>query len=198
MISRLVTRLDTLLEYIAKGEVREEKLKTEMVALLRTISAQLRGLPPAVLAPPVKVPPIEVITTTKTPTVAKAVPIVVPKPEAPIVVRGKVTTTDSYKVVGSCSYTINDGKRFQPAKVIVSCPEDVMFKLVWQEKDVSIEYYVMAKLPFTDWFPWNYLEIKPGAKALYGDGKSKLELHAKYPSGGTPAEVHAEISGEEV
>ena len=65
-----------------------------------------------------------------------------------------------------------------------------MFKLLWDEDDVSIEYYVMGKLPFTDWFSW-------GWQPCEGDGVKKFELQAKYPSGGTVGTVHAEICGEE-
>jgi len=55
---------------------------------------------------------------------------------------------------------------------------------------MSVEYYVMGKLPFTDWFPW-------GWQPCEGDGAKKFELQVKYPSGGTAGTVHAEICGEE-
>ena len=114
---------------------------------------------------------------------------VIPKPLATTKAKGSDVTDVDYATI--VEIIVTKDKTFHLAKVVVSCPEDVMFKLLWNGEDVSIEYYVMGKLPFTDWFPsgWN---------PCVGDGVKKFELQAKYPSGGTAGTVHAEICGEEV
>lgn len=113
---------------------------------------------------------------------------VIPKPLAMTKAKGSAVTTADYATI--VEITVTKDKTFHLAKVTVSCPEDVMFKLVWDGKDASIEYYVMGKLPFTDWFPWGWHPCE-------GDGVKKFELQAKYPAGGTAGTVHAEICGEE-
>lgn len=114
---------------------------------------------------------------------------VIPKPKGTTKAKGHATTTASYAAI--VSITVTKDKTFHPAKVVVSCAQDVLFKLVWDGEDVSPEYYVMAKLPFTDWFPW-------GWEPCEGDGTKKFELQAKYPSGGVAADCQAEVCGEEV
>jgi hypothetical protein len=113
---------------------------------------------------------------------------VTPKPLVTTKVRGSIVTEADYVTV--VEITVTKDKTFHLAKIVVSCPEDVMFKLVWDGEDISVEYYVMGKLPFTDWFPW-------GWHPCVGDGLKKLELQAKYPAGGIAETVHAEICGEE-
>jgi len=117
---------------------------------------------------------------------------VVPRPIGSITVKGSVTTTDTYQDVGNCKYTVTKDKIFKLAKITVSCSEDVMVKVVFGDTDISIEYYVMAKLPFTDWFPEGY-----NRDNLKGDGSKQIKIQAKYPSGGAAATVYAELSGEE-
>jgi hypothetical protein len=114
---------------------------------------------------------------------------VVPKPLGSTKAKSSADTTADYATI--VEITVTKDKTFHLAKVVVSCPEDVIFKLLWNGEDVSIEYYVMGKLPFTDWFPWDW---NPCA----GDGVKKFELQAKYPPGGTADTIHAEICGEEV
>jgi len=114
---------------------------------------------------------------------------VIPRPTGEVKAKGSATTTASYATI--VEITVTKNKTFHPAKVVVSCPEDAMFKLRWAGSDISLEYYVMGKLPFTDWFPFGWNPCK-------GDGSKKFELQAKYPTGGTAATVHAEIAGEEV
>jgi len=117
---------------------------------------------------------------------------VVPRPIGSITVKGSATTGADYADVTGCAYTVTKDKIFKLAKITVSCSEDVMVKVVFGDTDISIEYYVMAKLPFTDWFPaeWNKDKLK-------GDGSKQIKIQAKYPSGGTAATVFAELSGEE-
>lgn len=114
---------------------------------------------------------------------------VIAKPKGKIKAKGSVTTTSTYQTVAEI--TVTKDKTFHLAKLTVSCSEDVMVKIRWDGTDISIEYYVMAKLPFTDWFPWDY-------HAMLGDGTKKVDVQAKYPSGGTAATVYCEICGEEV
>jgi len=117
---------------------------------------------------------------------------VVPRPVGRIVAKGSVTTGASYANVGDCAYTVTKDKTFKLAKISVSCSEDVMVKVVFGSDDLSIEYYVMAKLPFTDWFPpgWQCGELR-------GDGSKQIKIQAKYPSGGAAATCYAELDGEE-
>jgi len=113
---------------------------------------------------------------------------IIPRPKGGILEKGSATTTDTYATVASVTVTI--GKQFQLAKIIVSCPEDVMYQLVWDGSAISAEVYVSGKIPFTDWFPWDYYE-------MIGDGTKTFEIQVKYPSGGTAGTCHAEIVGEE-
>lgn len=115
------------------------------------------------------------------------------RPKGDITVKGSVTTTDEYQDVGDCKHTVTKDKTFSLAKITVSCPEDVMVKVVFGDTDITIEYYVMAKLPFTDWMPMGYRK-----ELLLGDGSKQIKIQAKYPSGGAAATVFAEFSGEEV
>ena len=119
-------------------------------------------------------------------------PKVIPRPIGTITVKGSTTTTDKYEAVGDCKHTVTKDKIFNLAKITVSCPKDVMAKVVFGEEDISIEYYIMAELPFTDWFPseWNKDNLR-------GDGSKELRIEAKYPTGGEADIVFAELSGEE-
>jgi len=114
---------------------------------------------------------------------------VIPKPVGTTKAKGSATTTSDYATIAEI--VVTKDKTFHLAKVVVSCPEDVVFKLVWDGEDISVEYCVMGKLPFTDWFPWGWHPCK-------GDGTKKFEVQAKYPSGGTAATAYCELSGEEV
>ena len=114
---------------------------------------------------------------------------VIPRPLGVKKVRGSATTAEDYATIAEI--VVSKDKTFHLTKVVVSCAEDVIFKLVWDGEDISPEYYVMGKLPFTDWFPW-------GWNPCIGDGKKKFELQAKHPPGGVAATVNVEICGEEV
>jgi len=113
---------------------------------------------------------------------------VIPKPRGDITVQGNITTTSEFQDV--CSRTITKDKVFKLAKITVSCPEDCVVRLTVDNTPLSIEYTIMGKLPFTDWFP-------PGWKAheLKGDGSKKIKIQAKYVD--TAATLHAEFCGEE-
>jgi len=116
---------------------------------------------------------------------------VIPRPRGTTKAKGSVTTTDTYQTVTGCEIAVTKGKTFHLAKLTVSCSEDVMVKIRWDGSDISVEYYVMAKLPFTDWFPWDWHPCE-------GDGTKKIDVQAKYPSGGAAATVYCELAGEEV
>jgi len=115
---------------------------------------------------------------------------VIARPKGKTKAKGSVTTTDTYQTVTDCEIAVTANKTFHLAKLTISCSEDAMVKIRWDGTDISTEYYVMAKLPFTDWFPWDWNPCE-------GDGTKKIDVQAKYPSGGTPATLFAELSGEE-
>ena len=114
---------------------------------------------------------------------------VIARPKGGILEKNSVTTTDTYATVAT--RTVTDGKTFQLAKVLVSCPEDVMFKIRWDGDDIGAEVYVTGGIPFTDWFPWDYYEMA-------GDGAKAVDIQVKYPTDGAAATCHAELVGEEV
>jgi len=116
-------------------------------------------------------------------------PEIIPRPKGGILEKGSVTTTATYQTVAT--RTVTNGLQFQLAKIIVSCDQDVLYKLRWAGSDISAEVYVMAKVPFTDWFPWDY-------KEMIGDGSKAFDIQVKYPSGGSAGTCYAEIVGEEV
>jgi hypothetical protein len=103
------------------------------------------------------------------------------------------TTTSSFQTI--VDYTPTSGKKFHLTKIVVSCLEDVEAQLYWKGEELTIIYKVMGKMPFTDWFPWDFRD-KLGNEIL-GDGNSKIELKARYPSGGAAAECYGEIIGME-
>lgn len=155
------------------------------------LTAQGIAVPPtvAVTLPPT-VPPAAIP--------APAIPTeirVIPEPTGPIVAQGSLAApTGSYTTVAS--YVPTKGKRFDLTKITVSCSQDIIVQLTWGGQAITIPYYIMAKLPFTDWFPLDYHAVTH-SQYLQGDGNTKLELKAKIPSGGTAAQVDAEIVGEE-
>jgi len=114
---------------------------------------------------------------------------VIPKPKGGVLEKGSVTTTASYQTVAS--RVVTNAKTFQPAKILVSCDTDVIYKLRWDGTAISAEVYVSAKIPWTDWFPWAYY-------SMLGDGSKAFDIQVKFPSGGSAGTCHAEIIGEEV
>jgi len=114
----------------------------------------------------------------------------VPRPKGSVLEADSVTTTDTYATV--VSYTVPSSDwRFELAKILVSCPEDVMYRLRWNENVIGAEVYVTGGIPFTDWFPWAY-------KTMRGGDSKAFDIQAKYPAGGAAATCHAEIVGEYV
>jgi len=114
---------------------------------------------------------------------------IIPRPKGGILAKGSGTTTASYATVAS--RVVTNGKSFQLAKILVSCNQDVMYKLRWNGTDISAEVLLSAKIPLTDWFPWNYYSMP-------GDGAKIFDIQVKYPSGGSAGTCFAEIVGEEV
>jgi len=103
--------------------------------------------------------------------------------------KGNVTTTDTYATV--VEYQVPANYKYMLSKILVSCPEDVMYRIRWGGTVKSAEVYVTGGIPFTDWFPWGYIK-------MWGDGTDKIDIQVKYPSGGAAADCHAEIVGEYV
>jgi len=82
--------------------------------------------------------------------------------------------------------------KLELAKILVSCPDDIIYRLVWAGTVISAaEIYVTGGIPFTDWFPWNYYPER-----MRGDGSRTFELQARSIAG-TPT-CHAEMVGEYV
>lgn len=114
---------------------------------------------------------------------------VIAHPKGGVLAKGSLTTTASYQTVASRTVTV--GTSLQLAKILVSCVQDVVYKLRWNAVDISAEIYVAGKVPFPDWFPWDYY-------AMPGDGAKAFDIQVKYPSGGSAGTCNAEIVGEEV
>ncbi len=101
--------------------------------------------------------------------------------------KGSVTTTADYATV--VEYTVPDDYKFMLAKILVSCPEDVMYRIRWKGSAISAEVFVTGGIPFTDWFPWGYAK-------MWGNDILKIDIQVKYPTGGAAAVCHAELVGE--
>ena len=114
----------------------------------------------------------------------------VPRPKGKVLEADSKTTTDTYATIVSYTPPSSDW-RFELAKILVSCPEDVMYRLRWNEKVIGAEVYVTGGMPFTDWFPWAY-------KNMRGGDTKAFDIQVKYPTGGAAATCHAEIVGEYV
>jgi len=120
--------------------------------------------------------------------VSSCIPVIA-RPKGSIIAKGNVTTGASYATVAS--RTVTNTKTFQLAKIIVSCDQDIYYKLRWNAVDISAEIYVAGTIPFTDWFPYDYY-------SMLGDGAKAFDIQVKYPSGGSAGTCFAEIVGEEV
>ena len=112
---------------------------------------------------------------------------VIPRPKGGVQVKGSATTTASYATI--VEYEVTEDYFFELAKIALSCKEDTWVKVRWDGTDISIEYLVAGKLPFTDWFPWDWYE-------MLGDGVKKIDIQVKYNT--AAATAYAELVGEEV
>jgi len=112
-----------------------------------------------------------------------------PKGMEPVRKMDKIDTTANYQTV--VEYTPPENYKLELTKILISCPEDVMYQLLWDGGVISAEVYVTGGIPFTDWFPWEY-------KQMWSHGDEKFEIQVKYPTGGATAECHAEMVGEYV
>ena len=101
----------------------------------------------------------------------------------------KDTIVGTYQTFAS--YTPDDGYKLELAKILVSCPNDIMYRLRWNGVVISAEVYVTGGIPFTDWFPWDYENMR-------GDGVKAFDIQAQFPVGGAAALCHGEIVGEYV
>lgn len=113
---------------------------------------------------------------------------VVARPKGGKASKGSITTTAAYQSV--TNYIVSNGKTFSLSKTLVSCDEGVWVKVTWGGATISPEICIAGKVPFPDWYPHKYHDI-------VGDGTKKVEIYAKYLSGGSAGTCHAEILGEE-
>jgi hypothetical protein len=177
-----------------------------MAETQRQILAMMKG-PAGVTYAPFIVPgtpgtpiivPVEVKSFTKE-TIEKMMQMPLPVMAAPFGrVRKKgslAATTTTYETV--TEITVANEKEFELSNFSISADQDLVCKLLWQDKALTPIYYVMAKLPFDKWFPPKYY-LEDG-KPIMGDGKSKIQLQAAYLSGGTGSTIcEGEIVGDEV
>lgn len=112
-----------------------------------------------------------------------------PRPKGGVIAKDSDTTGAAYATIGS--HTPAAAVSFELTKILVSCPEDIMYKLRWNGTDISAEVYVTGGIPFTDWFPMDYY-------AMPGDAAKIFDVQVKYPTGGAAATCHVEIVGEDV
>jgi len=189
LLSRFISHTDELLTYIGEMEKRREARDEKMLAALNAIAAGMGIAPTVVVAPGVPAAPAPAAPA-PAPVVSREV---IALPAGALRNYSSVTTTTDYQTVAKIKP--HQGMKFKIAKILVSCPEDVMAKLQWAGQDLGPEVYVMAKLPFTDWFGHGFRTKED--KDLEGDGSSEIQLQVKYPSGGTAATCHGEISGDE-
>lgn len=104
-------------------------------------------------------------------------------------------TTTEYVTV--CEITVTSEKEFQLGNFCISADQDILAKLVWQDKDLTPAFYVMGELPFDKFFLPHYQTDE--GKPLVGDGKSTIKLQACYPTGGTASTYcEGEIVGDEI
>ncbi len=103
--------------------------------------------------------------------------------------KGSVLTGADWAMV--VEYLVPENYKYMLSKILVSCPEDVMYRIRWGGTVKSAEVYVTGGIPFTDWFPWGYIK-------MWGDGVKKIDIQVKYPAGGAAATCHAELIGEYV
>lgn len=187
-LAQLFSRRDKLLEYIAVTD-------RQILDMLATwLTSQGIAVPPTVVVRPTPTIEAPMIPPPAVPGFPPEIRVI-PKPTGPIVAQGSLAApTTSYAAV--VSYTPTKDKRFQLTKITVSCSEDIIVQLTWGGDAITVPCYVMAKLPFTDWFPLDYHAVTH-EQFFKGNGNTKLELKVKIPSGGTAAEVNAEIVGEE-
>lgn len=207
-----LTRLDELLEALLK--VQQQTLEVLKGLRPPTVAVAVPPvappIPPEVIPFPPAPPELEPITTRLDGIMSQLISLnrktddiidllklaikVIPKPLGSIRKFGKIVTSDTFKTVAE--YTPERGKRFHLTKIVVSCPEDVEAQVFWMNKPLTVIYNIMGKIPFTDWYPWDY-RTHPELKEIIGDGASKIELKVRYPSGGVAAECYGEIVGEE-
>jgi len=119
------------------------------------------------------------------------------RPKGGVLVTAYDDTTAGWALLGDgtdhvAEYTVPSADwKFELAKILVSCPNDVLYRLRWGAVVISAEVYVTGGIPFTDWFPWDYYTMR-------GDGTRTFNIQVMFPAGGAAAVCHAEIVGEYV
>jgi len=114
---------------------------------------------------------------------------VIARPKGGVLETDSITTTVAYQTV--VEYTVPDDYKFELAKILISCPENVEYRLRWGTSVISAVVFVTGGIPFTDWFPWDYEHMR-------GDDTKTFNIQVRFPADGEAAVCHAEIVGEYV
>jgi hypothetical protein len=182
-------RQDKLLEYMAETQ-------KQILVLIRAMSGVPPVLPPVLPSAPGVTVEVSGMTEEAFEKFMKMPLPVMAYPLGRVKKKGSLSaTTTSYVTV--CEITVTEGKEFQLGNLSISADQDILCKLMWQDKALTPVFYVMGKLPFDKFFLPHYMTDE--GKALVGDGKSKLQLQACYPTGGTASTYcEGEIVGDEL
>ncbi|MBA7675398.1 hypothetical protein ES703_83631 [subsurface metagenome] len=102
------------------------------------------------------------------------------------------TSADEWRTVVGTAYTPPANYKFMLAKILVSCPSDVLYRLRWDGTVFSAdEVFVTGGIPFTDWYPWGYMK-------MLGDGERTFDIQVRAPTADDEDTCYAEIVGEHV
>ena len=110
------------------------------------------------------------------------------RPKGGVLETRSITTALAWATVVDYVVT-SDALKFELAKILVSCPNDILYRLRWNGVVISPEVFVTGGIPFTDWFPWEYVNMR---------GVGTFDIRACFPVGGAAATCHGEIVGETV
>ena len=99
-------------------------------------------------------------------------------------------------------YSPLDDWKFELSKILVSCADDVLYRLRWKEVVISADQiFITGGIPFTDWFPWDYEHMR-GDREVEEDeytGNKTFEIQVSPPTADEVGSTcYAEIVGEYV
>ncbi len=103
--------------------------------------------------------------------------------------KGSVLTDGDWEVV--VTYKVPEDYKYMLSKILVSCPEDVMYRIRFGGTVKSAEVYVTGGIPFTDWFPWGWAK-------MWGGADREIDIQVMWGTDEVAATCHAELVGEHV